>query len=255
MTDAIPQLQVRNTQPRDFAGIADLCRRVYPDTPPWTPEQLNSHLRVFPQGQFVAMMGLEERVVGMAASCIVRWDHYHMLDDWETFTANGMFTNYDPEGGHTLYGAEAIVDPTLQGHGIGRHLYAARRAPVEQLRLWWIRAGARLRDYHTYTKQMTPAEYVIRVVHGLLHDRTLSFQLHERFHVLAVVPHYLSDDPESLGYAAVIEWLNLQVMPPEHYADRPTQFLHRDVAAQASRGLSGGSSDACADDSRRLDGA
>jgi hypothetical protein len=40
------------------------------------------------------------------------------------------------------------------------------------------------------------------------------------------VPHYLSDDPETLGYAAVTEWLNPQVVQPEHYAGRPTDYLH-----------------------------
>src|SRR5262249_10234802 len=60
-------------------------------------------------------------------------------------------------------------------------------------------------------------------------DQTLSFQLHEGFHVLAVVPHYLSDDPDSLGYAALIEWLNPLLAEPHHTTDRPTQFLHKDV--------------------------
>src|SRR5512142_313975 len=48
---------VRNTQPRDFAAITELCSRIYPDTPPWNSEQLSSHLSVFPEGQFVAVYG------------------------------------------------------------------------------------------------------------------------------------------------------------------------------------------------------
>jgi Acetyl-CoA hydrolase/transferase C-terminal domain len=109
MTESTPQIGIRHTQPRDFAGIVELCQRVYPDNPPWRPAQLRSHLHVFPEGQFVAVIGPEERVVGMAACCIVDWDHYHVLDSWETFTADGMFTNHDPVQGRTLYGAEIIV--------------------------------------------------------------------------------------------------------------------------------------------------
>jgi len=30
VADADPQLKLRNTEPRDFDGIGDLCRRVYP---------------------------------------------------------------------------------------------------------------------------------------------------------------------------------------------------------------------------------
>jgi ribosomal protein S18 acetylase RimI-like enzyme len=235
-SDSDQQVHVRNTERRDFAAIGDLCRRVYPETPPWTAEQLASHLRVFPEGQFVAVIGAEERIVGMNASLIVHWDDYQTLDCWQEFTANGMFTNHSPAHGHTLYGAEIIIDPTLQHHGIGGKLYTARRALAERLQLRRIRGGGRLRDYHTYASRMTASEYVVAVVHGVLSDRTLSFQLHEGFHVLAVVPHYLPDDPESLGFAAVIEWLNPQLVLPEHYAERPTQFLHRDVVRQFHSG-------------------
>ena len=77
---------------------------------------------------------------------------------------------------------------------------------------------------------MKPEEYVVEVVEGVEHDPTLSFQLKEGFHVLAVVPHYLSDDPESLGYAAVIEWLNPELIRPEHVAGRPTRFCGRRLA-------------------------
>jgi ribosomal protein S18 acetylase RimI-like enzyme len=233
MTEANPSISIRHTQPRDIEGIVELCRRVYPDTPPWHPDQLHSHLQIFPEGQFVAVIGPEQRVAGMGASCIVLWDHYHMLDSWEAFTADGMFTNHDPIQGHTLYGAEIIVDPTLQGHGIGSGLWKAQRALAEHWQLWRIRGGARLRDYHTYADQMAAGDYVLQVVQGLMWDRTLSIWLHEGCHVLAVVPHYLKDDPETLGYATVTEWLNPQVVQPEHYAGRPTQYLHPDVKASA----------------------
>ena len=224
-----PGVRVRNTEPRDFEAIGDLCRRVYPDTRPWLPEELASHRCVFPDGQFVAVFGPEERVVGMCASLIVHWDDYATLDSWQEFTANGMFTNHDPEHGHTLYGAEIIVDPTLQGHGVGHQLYGTRFEMAERLGLRRIRGGARLRDYHKCAGTMTAEEYVVGVVHGLFTDPTLTFQLHQNFHVVAVVPHYLENDPETLGFAAVIEWLNPQIILPEHYADRPTQYLHRDL--------------------------
>jgi ribosomal protein S18 acetylase RimI-like enzyme len=225
MVELTSEVFVCHTAPRHFEGIHELCRRVYPDTSPWNAEQLSSHLRVFPEGQCVAVLQPGERVVGMAASLMVDWDDYSMLEDWERFTADGMFSNHDPVRGNTLYGAEVIVDPTLQHHGIGDKLYGFRRDLTESLRLRRIRAGARLRGYHACAPEVKPEEYVIEVVGGVRGDATLSFQLQEGFHVLAVVPHYLNDDPESLGYAAVIEWLNPQVIQPEHYADRPTQFL------------------------------
>jgi GNAT superfamily N-acetyltransferase len=149
-----------------------------------------------------------ENVVGMAASLIVSWDDYEFDTTWRDFTAGGTFTNHDPTRGRTLYGAEVMVDPARQGQGIGSALYAARRTLTIRLNLRRIRAGARLRGYHRVAAHMTPAEYVAKIELGELTDPTLSFQLKHGFRIIAVVAGYLADDPESLGHAAVIEWLN-----------------------------------------------
>lgn len=198
---------VTNTRPEHFAAVVELTRRVYPTSPPWNLEQLASHHRIFPEGQFVAI-DRDGLVVGMAASLIVLWDDYEFETTWRDFTDNGMFTNHDPERGRTLYGAEVMVDPRRQGTGVGSQLYAARRELVTRLGLRRIRAGARLRGYHRYAAELSAHEYVARVERGELSDPTLSFQLRRGFRVLAVVSGYLRHDSESLGYAAVIEWLN-----------------------------------------------
>jgi GNAT superfamily N-acetyltransferase len=201
-------IAVRLTRPGDFEGIGALTAAVYPGSPPWSPAQLGSHLRVFPEGQFVAIAGSTGEIVGMAASLIVLWDDYEMESSWRDFTDTGMFTNHDPVRGHTLYGAEVMVRPDRQGSGVGSRLYDVRTALVRRLGLWRIRAGARLRGYHQHAATMSPREYVDRVVRGELRDPTLSFQLHRGFRVLDIVAGYLRQDHESLGHAAVIEWLN-----------------------------------------------
>jgi ribosomal protein S18 acetylase RimI-like enzyme len=203
----VRRVSVRQMRPEDFPGIIALCRRVYPDSPPWTAEQLQSHLDVFPEGQMVAVDG-DGVIVGYSASLIVYWDDYDISSTWRDFTAHGMFTNHDPVRGRTLYGSEVMVDPARQRQGIGRALYRARRELVEHLGLLRIRAGARLRGYGRHAAKMSAEEYVRRVEAGLLRDATLSFQLREGFRVLAVVPSYLRHDPESAGWAAVIEWVN-----------------------------------------------
>ena len=203
-----PRAVIRPTRAEDFGAIMELTRRVYPASPAWSEQQLASHLAIFPEGQLVAEDPVTGRIVGMAASLIVLWDDYTATDSWRNFTDTGMFTNHDPERGRTLYGAEVMVDPDRQGTGVGSALYAARRELAERLRLLRIRAGARLRGYHQYADRMTAREYIDRVVEGTLHDPTLTFQLRRGFRVLGVVPDYLRHDPESLGWAAVIEWIN-----------------------------------------------
>ncbi|MGA7990705.1 MAG: GNAT family N-acetyltransferase [Thermoanaerobaculia bacterium] len=198
----------------DIPGIIELCQRVYPHSAPWTAEQLTSHLRVFPEGQLVAVDDATDRIVGMAASLIVYWDDYDLMASWRDFTDHGLFTNHDPGRGRTLYGAEVMVDPDLRGRGIGSALYAERRRLTVRLGLLRIRAGARLRGYGKHASSMSAEEYVRKVEAGEIHDPTLSFQLARGFSALAVVPSYLKNDPESLGYAVVIEWLNPKVAHP-----------------------------------------
>ncbi|MEZ5402596.1 MAG: GNAT family N-acetyltransferase [Bryobacteraceae bacterium] len=224
MTPKLPPIEVRNTTEDDIPVLIDLCREVYPESPPWTEEQLRSHLRVFPEGQFVAYDKRNKRIAGMAASLIVYWDDYDFTDSWRDFTDRGFFTNHDPVRGRTLYGAEVMVKPTMQRKGVGAKLYDARRELVERMGLLRIRAGARLRGYHLYANRMSAEEYVVRVVRGTISGPTLSFQLRHGFHVLAVVHGYLAHDPESLGWAAVIEWLNEQVATPEDYKARNLRF-------------------------------
>lgn len=204
---------VRTTQPADFPEIISLSKLIYPHDDPWSVEHLSSHLHVFPAGQMVAVELDTGRVVGMSASLIIKWDEYEVSGNWFSFTADGFFTNHDPEYGRTLYGAEIMVTPDMQGRGVGRKLYAARRELCRDLQLRRIRAGARLRNYGLYAATMSAEEYVLAVIRGDLVDATLTFQLHQGFRVISVVREYLDSavDPPSQGYAAVIEWVNHRV--------------------------------------------
>ncbi len=193
-----------------------LTEATYPGSPPWREKQLHSHIAQFPEGQLVAIDKASGEVVGMAASLIILWDDYNFDSNWRDFTSNGTFANHDPVRGKTLYGAEVMVLPGRRGLGIGKALYAARREIAERFELKRIRAGARLRGYHRVAHRMTAAEYAERIARGQMRDATLSFQLREGFHVLGVAENYLGHDPESLGWAAVIEWLNQRGTIPPH---------------------------------------
>ena len=232
MPQTQPHIIVRNTIPEDFSSIIKLSGQVYPFAPPYTAIQLGSHHRLFPEGQFVAVDSASQEVVGMAASLIVRWDDYDVQTNWRDFTDNGMFTNHDPVGGRTLYSAEVMVSPSRQRQGIGEKIYAARLAMVRRLGLLRIRAGGRLRHYHRYANRMSAEEYVSKVIRGELRDPTLSYQLKCGYHVIGVVPNYLLKDPESLGWVAVLEWVNDAVARPEDYAGRDARFQ---VSSRSSR--------------------
>jgi GNAT superfamily N-acetyltransferase len=214
---------VRTTQREDFGPIIELCEHVYAGSPPWRVEQLESHLKLFPEGQFVAVDQDSGEVLGMASSLIVLWADYELKGNWRTFTDNGMFTNHDPQG-RTLYGAEVLVNPAIQRRGVGSKLYQARFELTRRLGLLRIRAAARLRGYGRHANDMNAVEYVMKVVRGELKDPTLSFQLRHGFEVLAVVDSYLRNDDESRNYAAVIEWVNPEIATPDDVRGRDPRY-------------------------------
>lgn len=110
---ACPSIEVRTTRAADIPEIIAMCKRVYPESEPWSAAQIESHLTVFPEGQFAAVSAETGQLVGMAASLIILWDDYEDHMSWRDFTDTGYFRNHDPERGRTLYGAEVMVDPTI----------------------------------------------------------------------------------------------------------------------------------------------
>jgi GNAT superfamily N-acetyltransferase len=224
---------VRQTKPADIIRMIRLCQEVYPESPAWSEEQLISHQAVFPEGQFVVEDRADGTIVGFAASLIVNWDDYEWTSPWRDFTAGGYFTNHDPRSGRTLYGAEIMISPKRQGTGAGTKLYLAREELAKRLGLLRIRAGARLRNYHRHAKRMSAEQYVHSVIDGKLRDPTLSFQLKRGFHVLRVIAGYLRHDPESLGYAAVIEWINPAVAKPEDFDHQRESEFHKSPLGEA----------------------
>jgi GNAT superfamily N-acetyltransferase len=230
MTEDNSEVKIRNTSPKDFKEIIEMTQEVYPSFYPWTAKYLQSHIDVFPEGQFVAVELKSGRIVGMAASLIISWDDYDINTNWFDITGKGMFLNHNPDG-PILYGAEVMVRPSMQGRGVGKKIYKARRELAERLGLLRIRAGGRLPGYHKHAFYMSAEEYVRKVVKGELRDPVLSFQLREGFHVIAVVPGYLPQDRESLGYAAIIEWLNPTAAKPENCTEGDFSFSKKVIFA------------------------
>ncbi len=210
------RLVVRNMSPEHFAGVREIASLIYPDIAPWSDEQLQSHLDVFPQGQIVAVEQGSGLVVGMCSGLVIDWEAQEETDSWWSLTAGGTYRNHDPIHGSTLLAADVMVRPGHQGRGIGRRLYQRGRFDLaRQLGLWRIVAGSRLRGYHRVSARQTAEEYVVDVVNGRANDPTLSFQLAQGFRVRRVIGDYFTGDPESEGWAAIIEWINEDVARPE----------------------------------------
>jgi len=196
---------IRNLTHADIDAAAALQRRVHRSIPAVGHGQFESLLAHFPQGQLAAE--LDGRLVGIALSLVILWDDYSLHHTWASVTNEGNFDTHDMDG-RTLYGAEVCVDPDCRGQGVGHALYEARRELCRAMNLKRIIAGGRLPGYHKLATQMAPEEYAKRVIWGDVYDPVLRFQLDEGFDYCGILHGYLPTDPDSIGNAALIVWLN-----------------------------------------------
>ena len=200
---------VRNTQLENISKIVNLQKESYPYLAPygniWRSEELESHLRIFPQGQFVAVEP-DGTIVGSASTLIVSLNPEYAEHTWIGITANGMFTNHN-HNGDSLYGADISTHPKFRHEGIGKMLYNTRKELVIRLNLRRMIGGGRLFNYCEYADKISALEYAYRVIKGELRDPVLSFELDNEFKFIKILPNYLNDT-RSLNYASFIEWLN-----------------------------------------------
>lgn len=205
-------VKVRNTLKNDIPKIIDLQKESFPFLAKygniWKAEELESHLEIFPEGQFITIEP-DGTIVGSASTLIVSLDPGYKEHTWIDITANGMFTNHSYDG-DSLYGADISSHPKYRHEGIGSMLYNARKELAIKMNLRRMIAGGRLFNYCEYADKMSALEYAEKVIKRELRDPVLSFELDNGFNFIKILPDYL-DDVRSLNYASFIEWLNPKI--------------------------------------------
>jgi GNAT superfamily N-acetyltransferase len=211
--------RIRLMEPADYAAISELCRVVYPHDVPYTTDELAEHRAVFSQGQFVVEHVPTAEPVGVHFTLRLRFIDFHLDDSWDVLTARGTFADHDPNG-PTLYGADVFVSPAHQHHGLAHALTDATRGLVVAENLWRMVGGSRLPGYSSVATTLPAEEYVREVVAGTRIDPVLSAHLKDGWQVVKPIHGYLQHDPESAGWAAVIQWVNPACPPPPAFALR-----------------------------------
>ncbi|GGH73795.1 putative amidohydrolase/ribosomal protein S18 acetylase RimI-like enzyme [Pullulanibacillus pueri] len=200
------KMELRNIKMEDIDDILELQKRCFPGMDPWKRDQLESHLKIFPEGQFC--ITYEGKIIGSCSSLIINFEEYDNNHTWDDITDEGYITNHNPDGDN-LYGIEVMVDPEFRRMKIGRRLYEARKELARELNLESILIGGRIPGYHDHADSLTPREYVEEVIERNLYDPVLTFQLMNGFVLKRINAHYLPDDVASEEYATLMEWNNI----------------------------------------------
>jgi predicted amidohydrolase len=226
MPESRARLVVRPLRKTDLKAVQDIQKRSFPMIEPWTKDQLESQIQIFPEGQIG--VEIDGQLVATSSALIVDEEDFGAYHTFDEVSDKGFIRNHDPEG-DTLYGIDIAVDPKHRGVHLTRRIYEARKELARQRNLRAILIAGRIPGFAKQADKMTAEEYVRRVVRKDLKDKdpVLTAQLAQGFSVRAVLKDYLPSDSESAGYAVFMEWLN----PEHHPADVPAAVRTVRVAA------------------------
>ncbi len=210
LSDFSRQIRTRPLLPSDFEAMVELQRLCFPGMQSWKRAQYLSQLEIFPEGQ--VCVEYEGVVVASASSVIVAFAEYSAWHDWKEIADDGFIRNHDPAG-DTLYGIEIMVHPEYRGMKLARRLYDERKRLARDHNLERMMIGGRIPGYSRYSDELSAREYVEKVIDKTILDPVLTPQISNGFALRQLVPDYLPSDRESLGYATILEWVNLDHAP------------------------------------------
>src|SRR5690625_4692910 len=201
------KLIIREIQPEDIDDVVKVAQAAFgnPDIA-FEKKHYESHIKIFPEGQ--ACVEYNGKIIGSSSSVIVNYDEYGHDHSFGEISGNNYITNHNPKG-RNLYGLDVVVHPDYRHLKIGRRLYEERRNLCKRLNLESIMFGGRIPNYHKYADKLTAEDYVRQVEKHKIYDPVLRFQLTNGYKVHSVKANYLIDDVDSLEYATIMEWKNI----------------------------------------------
>jgi GNAT superfamily N-acetyltransferase len=198
-------ITIVQTQPEHIAELVEhqkICFPTMGDEDLFGVEHFTAQLRVFPDGQHVALE--DGRVIGQSSTFRVRSEYVFKQHTFHEIVGHGFFTEHDPQG-EWLYGGDMSVHPDFRGCGVSRMLYRARWELIRRLGLRGIVAGGMLPGYNSYRDKMDVESYIAEVVAGRIVDATLTSQLRNGFSVRGVLYDHIRAG-EMTGHASLLVW-------------------------------------------------
>lgn len=189
----------------------------YPNIPDayWSESQIKTLIEKFSEGQVV--IKVDGEIAGSALSIIVDYEKFSHHHTYNEITGNYTFNTHSDEG-NILYGIDVFVKPKFRGLRLGRRLYDYRKELCEKLNLKGIAFGGRIPNYHKYSDEISPKEYIEKVKRKEIHDPVLNFQMSNDFHPSKILKGYLEGDIDSGEFAVLLEWDNIYYERPNNKA-------------------------------------
>ncbi len=211
--DKIENVELKYLTLEDFEELKEATEAAYHSMPNsyWKLDEIGKLISLFPEGQIVIKVNGD--IAGCALSVIVDFDEIDDNHTYDDIAGDTSFKIHD-EDGDTLYGIDVFIKPDYRGLRLGRRLYDYRKELCENLNLKGIVFGGRIPNYHKFSKDISPLQYIEKVRSKEIHDPVLNFQLSNDFHPVRILKGYLEGDDDSGEYAVLMEWDNVYYTKP-----------------------------------------
>ncbi|WP_312207099.1 carbon-nitrogen hydrolase family protein [Epilithonimonas hominis] len=202
------QVEIRKLNIDDYDELAEAMQKAYPDIDDnvWSKRNIQKLTSIFAEGQICILV--DGKLAAAALSIIVQYELFGDQHTYNEITGNESFNTHS-NNGNVLYGIEVFVDPEFRALRLGRRLYDARKELCEILNLKSIIVGGRIPNYHLYSKELLPRQYINKVRNKEIYDPVLSFQIGNNFSPVKILKGYLKGDTESEEYAVLLQWNNI----------------------------------------------
>ncbi|TWT05218.1 GNAT family N-acetyltransferase [Planococcus sp. CPCC 101016] len=201
-------VEIRHYNQFDFPELIAIQKESFPPPfPPelwWNDEQLENHVKLYPQGALC--IEVEGELAGSMTALLTDFDPVHPEHKWQEITDDGYIRNHKPQGA-TLYIVDICIRPKYRSLKLGQLLMQSMYERVVQDGLERLLGGGRMPGYHRFSDKLSAEEYADQVIAGEIKDPVISFLLRCGRTPVAVVPNYVEDE-ESRNYALLMEWKN-----------------------------------------------
>ncbi|MEZ2414627.1 bifunctional GNAT family N-acetyltransferase/carbon-nitrogen hydrolase family protein [Muriicola sp. E247] len=213
----IENIELEYLRMEDYQKLKDAMIEAYSSMPDayWREHHIQKLIDIFPEGQVVIKINGE--LAGTALSIIVDYSNFDVDHTYKDITGDYTFKTHTADG-DILYGIDVFIKPEFRGLRLGRRLYDYRKDLCERLNLKGVAFGGRMPNYHKYSDELSPKEYIQKVRRKEIQDPVLNFQISNDFHPARIIKGYLEGDEASNEFAVLMEWDNIYYEKPNKKA-------------------------------------
>jgi len=209
----IDNIELEYLKKEDYEELKKAMTSAYKTMPEsyWKEHHIEALVNKFKEGQVV--IKINGKLAGCALSIILDYDFFKENHTYKEVTQNYTFDSHTNKG-KVLYGIDVFIIPEFRGLRLGRRLYDYRKELCEKLNLKGIAFGGRIPNYHKYSHELTPKQYIDKVKRKEIEDHVLNFQISNDFHPSKILKGYLDGDVASNEFAVLLEWDNIYYEEP-----------------------------------------